>query len=452
MVSATIQWRLKIDKSRSFWSQAKNAAEQTPETRVRYVDLLRAISIGAVVLGHWLIAAPYSGGGGLTIQNTFHFAPWTVWLTWGFQVMPVFFIVGGYSNACSWASALRRGQPYSQWITARLTRLIFPVVILIVVWSALAVASRLGGVDTELITAGSIAALRPVWFLAVYVMIVAAVPISHRAWNHMGTAAFWFLAVCALGIDIAGIFGGYSAIRWVNFALVWFAVSQLGYFWLDGRLSQPPVALAWSAGGLIVLVLLVVYGGYPIAMVTVPGAEMSNSRPPTIAMIALAAFHIGLLLSVEAPVNRILQGIRLWAATILVNRFIMTIYLWHATAVVLMTGILALSGGFGLGLRPGSAEWWMSRPIWLLALCAVLLPLVLFFSKFEQLARSHKAQEIPGWQAIGGATLVCFGLARIALYGMNGDWHSIYWTVSVVLTLIGAGLISKPIRLLDRKT
>ena len=37
---------------------AKALAERTPDTRNRYVDFLRAVSITVVVLGHWLMAAP----------------------------------------------------------------------------------------------------------------------------------------------------------------------------------------------------------------------------------------------------------------------------------------------------------------------------------------------------------------------------------------------------------
>ncbi|MFT6724764.1 MAG: hypothetical protein ACJARN_001631, partial [Arenicella sp.] len=40
------------------WARAAKVAEQTPADRNRYVDLLRALSISAVVLGHWIIAAP----------------------------------------------------------------------------------------------------------------------------------------------------------------------------------------------------------------------------------------------------------------------------------------------------------------------------------------------------------------------------------------------------------
>jgi fucose 4-O-acetylase-like acetyltransferase len=34
-------------------------AEQTPPGRNRYVDFLRAVSILAVVIGHWLVITPW---------------------------------------------------------------------------------------------------------------------------------------------------------------------------------------------------------------------------------------------------------------------------------------------------------------------------------------------------------------------------------------------------------
>ena len=37
-------------------SRAEQLAAATPDTRNRYVDLLRIVSIAMVVLGHWLIA------------------------------------------------------------------------------------------------------------------------------------------------------------------------------------------------------------------------------------------------------------------------------------------------------------------------------------------------------------------------------------------------------------
>ena len=97
------------------WSRALEFADATPEARNRYVDLLRALSIGAVVFGHWLIAAPWMDGGRLHFDHMLAIQPWTQWLSWLFQVMPVFFMVGGYSNAASWDAAVREGKSYGEW-------------------------------------------------------------------------------------------------------------------------------------------------------------------------------------------------------------------------------------------------------------------------------------------------------------------------------------------------
>ena len=67
----------------------------TPE-RNRWVDFLRAVSILAVVCGHWLMAGLYVDEAG-TLQrgDLLSVSTWAHWLTWVFQVMPVFFLVGG---------------------------------------------------------------------------------------------------------------------------------------------------------------------------------------------------------------------------------------------------------------------------------------------------------------------------------------------------------------------
>ena len=46
-------------RPRGLWGKARALAEQAPPERNRYVDFLRALSILAVVVGHWLVAAPY---------------------------------------------------------------------------------------------------------------------------------------------------------------------------------------------------------------------------------------------------------------------------------------------------------------------------------------------------------------------------------------------------------
>ena len=125
------------------WSRALSLAAQTPPSRNRYVDFLRASSIGAVIAGHWLIAAPWIRDGELQLDHMLAVQPWTQWLTLLFQVMPLFFLVGGYSNAASWEAARRTGKPYGTWFAGRARRLIGPVVPLVLglLWSLSQTAS-----------------------------------------------------------------------------------------------------------------------------------------------------------------------------------------------------------------------------------------------------------------------------------------------------------------------
>ena len=109
------------------WAQASSLAEQTPAARNRYVDFLRAASILFVITGHWLIATAHYVDGALAPGDLLDIQPWTRWLTWLFQVMPIFFIVGGYANAVSLESARRKGQAYDAWLVTRLNRLVTPV-------------------------------------------------------------------------------------------------------------------------------------------------------------------------------------------------------------------------------------------------------------------------------------------------------------------------------------
>ena len=91
------------------WSQASKMAAMTPEERNRYVDFLRSVSILVVIIGHWLIATAYVVDGEMNAGHLLADRPQLHWLTWLFQVMPIFFIVGGYSNAVSLESSKRKG-------------------------------------------------------------------------------------------------------------------------------------------------------------------------------------------------------------------------------------------------------------------------------------------------------------------------------------------------------
>ena len=85
-----------------------------------------------------------SAAGGIEPHGLLDQARWTHPLTWVFQVMPIFFLVGGYSNALSWRSARRRGEGYASWLRTRLRRLGIPLLPLLLTWGYLALALWLG--------------------------------------------------------------------------------------------------------------------------------------------------------------------------------------------------------------------------------------------------------------------------------------------------------------------
>jgi hypothetical protein len=401
------------------WSQAAALAAKTPASRNRYVDLLRAVSIFAVVFGHWLMAAPYIADSGIQISSMLEHQPWTRWMTWAFQVMPVFFLVGGYSNGISWQSARRRGHGYAQWLQVRIQRLAGPVLPLIVMWIILAAGAQALGVHPLMVKVASQMALIPIWFLAVYIFVVVLVPLTYTAWQRFGFKSFGLLVLLAVVNDLLFFAADLRGVGWLNYAFVWLAVHQLGYAWRDGYMAGMKQGLTWVVGGGVVLIGLITIGPYPVSMVSVPGQEISNTLPPKISMLALGIVQCGLLLSIEKPMRRWLSGARPWTAVVLVNSMIMTVFLWHLTASTLAIGVALLLNGIGLEVFPGTAAWWLMRPLWLLVYLLALLPFALGFGRFERSAVGDHIH--PPWRLVTAAVLICAGLALLALDGVAGD-------------------------------
>ena len=402
------------------WSTASNLAAKTPPERNRYVDFLRAASILVVVTGHWLIATAWYVDGQLTPGHLLKSHPQYQWLTWLFQVMPIFFIVGGYSNGVSLESALRKGQGYADWLVARLHRLVTPLLLLIVTWGVVAGVMKITGVRSEVIVFTSQAALIPTWFLSIYITLVLLAPFAYRLWRRFGFVSFW--AFVALAAIVDALFFG-ADIRWpgwTNYFWVWLAVHQLGFAWRDGRMGKPALLLIYSALGFGALYLLIHHGPYPLAMVSSPDKDVSNTLPPKITLLALGVFQFGLLLALEGPMRRALDNLKLWTATVLINSMIMTVYLWHITIMVLVGSAMYLSDGFGFGIEPGTQAWWLTRPLWIGVLAIVLVPVALWLSAFERRGRSPDAPVPSAGRQVFGAILVCLGIALLAMWGFGG--------------------------------
>ena len=422
------------------WSQASSLAAQTPEGRNRYVDFLRSVSILVVITGHWLIATAFYVDGDLAQGKLLQSEPWTQWLTWLFQVMPIFFIVGGYANAVSLESSRRKQVAYAGWLSTRLNRLVAPLLLLLFFWAALAVVMKFFGVSEGVIQYASRVALIPIWFLAIYIMVVVLAPAAYWLWQRYGFASFWLLVGVAIVVDLAFFVFDLRWMGWSNYFWIWLAVHHLGFAWRDGRIGSPARLLLYSAAGLATLSLLIFVGPYPLAMVGSPDEGLSNTMPPKITLLALAVFQFGLLLAIEGPMRRVLGNLRLWTATVLINSMIMSVYLWHITIMVIFVSLLYLADGFGLGLEPGTNEWWLSRPVWIVVLYALLLPVALLMSPFERRGRPADASVPSAARQVGGAMLFCLGVALLARYGYGGGPLPRLDVASFALVVIGSAI------------
>ncbi len=423
------------------WRTARTLAAKTPPNRNRYVDFLRAVSICAVVFGHWLVSLPGIVEGTLRNVEVMVVMPWTQWLSWAMQVMPVFFVVGGYSNSVSWLSAQGKGLMYGDWAARRMQRLVGPLLPLLIFWMIFTLTARQLGVSHEEMRAASITALIPVWFLAVYIVVTALTPLTHRLYRTLGTASFWLFASGAALVDFIAYSFEMPALRWTNYAFVWLAVHQLGFIWRDGGLTGLGRTLPLALGALGMLIVLIVFMGYPVAMISIPGEAFSNSRPPTFALLTLGIFQTGLLLAIEKPARRWLQRAVPWTLTVLVNSRIMTMYLWHLTVMVLLLAVAMQFDGIGLHTLPGSSDWWPVRLAWLGVMFSVLLVFIALLGRFEHPAKRQAVSRLPAWRVVIGTILLGLGLTLLAMDGTSAEDSIGLRLVAVLPALIGAVLL-----------
>jgi hypothetical protein len=84
----------------------------------------------------------------------------------------------------------------------------------------------------------------------------------------------------------------------------------------------------------------VAWGPYPVSMITVSGAEVQNTGPPTLALLLFGMTQIGIVLLLRRPVSRWLRRSGVWTAVVAGNLMVMSAFLWHVLPVVIVATIL----------------------------------------------------------------------------------------------------------------
>jgi hypothetical protein len=356
--------------------------------------------------------------------------PWTRWLTWLFQVVPVFFVVAGYASAVSWTRHPHTGSFGRQaWLRHRLTRPLGPTAVYVVF--ALIVVEVLRGVGvagTEL-DFGAWAVAMHLWFLGVYVAMVALTPVAMAAHRRWGLAVPVVLTVAVGVVDVATIGAHLPYVGLLNHLLPWAVLYQLGIAWHDGMLrGRQPVLLGCCSA--VVLVLLVTLGPYPVSMIGVPGQTVQNTSPPNLAILALGTAQAGLVLAVAPFVNRMLNSPRRQRVLAVANDNVMALYLWHMVPVVIVALV-----GYPTGLLPqpplGSGMWWLCRLEWVAVLAVVAaVELVLLWwgrALFAAPLPTVRVPVSPRWSEpllLVGAALAAVALSQLAALGFapQGDF------------------------------
>jgi surface polysaccharide O-acyltransferase-like enzyme len=405
-------------------------------------DFYRVAGVILIVLGHWIAGSVTYRDGSFGRQNPLLDQPWTQWLTWIFQAVPMFFLVAGYAAAVSWGHRRANDEMSSQaWLRHRLARVLGPTAVYVVLVSACVVTCAAAGTSDSLLEYAGWAVAMHLWFLAVYLVVVSLTPIAIAAQRRWGLLVPAVLAAGVAAADVASLAGHIPYLGLLNYLLCWGLLYQLGIAWQGGLLAGfRPGLLAVGSG--CALWLLVGLGPYPVSMIGVPGQAVQNTDPPSLAMLAFGCAQAGLVIGFAPVVDRALRPEAIQRVLSRANSNVMALYLWHMIPVVVVAVV-----GYPAGLLPqpdeGGAAWWSARLGWV-AILGVVTAAELGLLWW---GRRLFAAPLPGLNVLTGrwggpvmltgAAMASYGLAYLAAQGFAPYGH-FPWLTAVIL---GAGVL-----------
>jgi hypothetical protein len=321
-----------------------------------------------VVAAHLLfVGVGTAPDGGLAVSRPAENQPWFDAATWVGQVMPLFFVVGGFASITAWRSTARRGGTAASYVSTRLLRLAQPALPLFLFYLIAIAAAHLGGVDPVLIDAVVVGAGSPLWFLAAYTLCQALVPAAVTLHTRAPVRTVVGLFAGVLLVDALQFGFGAPALGYLNLVFVWVLVQQFGFWYADGWFDRRRwwQLLLIAVGSWACLVPLTTFGPYNPDMLT-------NLNPPTLPLVLIGLGQACLLRLLKPVLSTIMRGRAAQATVYFFGSRLMTIYLWHLPVIIVLAGLTILIPG--AGPEPASALWWWTRiPTYLLVLGVVFL-------------------------------------------------------------------------------
>jgi fucose 4-O-acetylase-like acetyltransferase len=376
------------------------------------IDLVRFFCLALVVVGHCMMVSPVLQRNGTVIsENTLGDQPWFVPVIWIFMVMPLFFVTGGTTGLQSWQRLQALGGTGFEFAQARLLRLVRPAAALLAVMFLGLSAALLLGVDPQVVQLMATGAGMPLWFLAAYLAAQLNIPLLARFHNRAPWLTVAVLAALVVAVDCFR--GALPMLAYANLVFLWCAVQQLGFLIADGHLAR------LTRSGLVGLILAAnLLLGLVTGLGLYSGNMLVNLNPPNLCLLLLGVSQAAAL-QLFRPGLGWVSGVR-WvrAVVIVAGRRSMTVYLWHLPLLVAMSGLLLLTDFPKPGA--GTAEWWWARPLVLLGVVALLLPVLGAFGRLEERpTASVHTRGRPAAAVVTAAVVVFIPVADAALNGLT---------------------------------
>ena len=397
--------------------------------RDQAVDLVRAMCVVAVVVLHSLMVGVSIDAQGPVFANAGDTGWWLIPVSWMLQVMPLFFMIGGFAGYTAYQRMQARGGTGRAFVTGRLVRLLLPATAVIATAGVGLSVLTIARVPADFIATAGYRFGQPLWFLAVFLLAQALIPVLARAHRAAPLITITALATAAVLVDIARAVSGVDAIGFFNLAFVWLTMQQLGFLLADGRVDalSRQTRMRVGAAAVIALAIFFVTGIYSPDLI-------ANTNPPTTALLLVGIAHTSAFSLLREPLTALASG-RLARFTAFIAQRAMTIYLWHMTVLLVLAGgaaMLAIGGVLDLP-APVSPMWWLGRPTWL----ALALGLTALISiPLARLETIRAPRATPRTGRVVAATVL--GAAAVAVLLVLGTTPS---TVLVVLAMLAGALL-----------
>jgi peptidoglycan/LPS O-acetylase OafA/YrhL len=410
---------------------ANSASAIDVSTRDLTLDLARVFCVLLVVVIHLLMVGVGAGSdGAIEVSRPLEAQSWFAPATWAGQIMPLFFVVGGFASITAWRSLVRRGGSGTDYVRNRVLRLAQPALPLFVFYVVAIGGARLLGVDPALVDVAVVGAASPLWFLAAYTLCQALVP-GMAGWHARAPlATLVVLLAGVVVVDAARYSTGITEIGLLNLFFVWLLVQQIGFWYADGWFA----ARRWwtlviiAVAAYAVLVPLTDAGPYSIDM-------LGNLNPPTLPLVALAVAQACVLRLLRPVLARLMNTHAARAVVFVLGTRLMTVYLWHLPVILIVSGAALLVPW--ASPAPASGAWWWSRPI------AFVVVLALVFAVSFLVARWEAPRMI-------GATPAPAVVAAATVLAFIPPFAVMEWYMDLPIAILGSVLLAIAVLVLGR--